>query len=162
MLPSRQYAKKLAKATKRRRLNAKERHERQQRQAQRDIEALHHALQEMGMPDDLILEIEGRLRSQKKLMGKIFALMFPTLFGCRSAHELTRVRGWDKNWPSRILGALPKRSWIKRLRKLGQDILVPLWRHTQSMSAATQSRWQWIRANRSKRYRPLHRRSTLR
>jgi hypothetical protein len=23
--------------------------------------------------------------------------MFPTLFGCRSAHELTRTRGWDKN-----------------------------------------------------------------
>jgi hypothetical protein len=45
--------------------------------------------------------------------------------------------------PSRILGALPKRSWLKRLRKLGHDILVPLWRHTHTMSAATQSRWQW-------------------
>jgi hypothetical protein len=53
------------------------------------------------------------------------------------------VRGWDKNLPSRILGALPKRSWLKRLRKLGQDILVPLWRHAHAMSAATQSRWQW-------------------
>src|SRR5688500_12554069 len=69
--------------------------------------------------------------------------MFPTLFGCTSAYELTRVRGWDKHMPSRILGALPKRSWLKRLRKLGQDILVPLWRHADSMSAATQSRWQW-------------------
>jgi hypothetical protein len=108
MTPTRQYAKKQAKAMRRRRLNAKERHERQQKQAQRDIEALHQALLDLGMPDDLILEIEGRLRSQKKLLGKIFALMFPTLFGCRSAHELTRVRGWDKNWPSRLLGALPK------------------------------------------------------
>jgi hypothetical protein len=56
------------------------------------------------------------LRAQKKLLGKIFALMFPTLFGCINAYELTRTRGWDKNLPSRILGALPKRSWLKRLR----------------------------------------------
>src|SRR6059036_3514693 len=80
---------------------------------QRHIEALHQALLDLGMSDDLVAEIEGRLRSQKQLMGKIFALMFPTLFGSRSAHELTRVRGWDKHWPSRILGALPKRSWLK-------------------------------------------------
>ena len=69
MTPTRQYAKKQAKAIKRRRLNAKERHERQQKQAQRDIEALHQALLDLGMPDDLILEIEGRLRSQKKTAG---------------------------------------------------------------------------------------------
>jgi hypothetical protein len=71
----------------------------------------------VGLPDDLVLEIEGRLRAQKKLLGKIFGLMFPTLFGCRSAHELTRTRGWDKNMPSRLLAALPKRSWLKRLRE---------------------------------------------
>ena len=65
MTPTRQYAKKQVKAIKRRRLNAKERHEHQQRQAQRDIEALHQALQELGMPDDLVAEIEGRLHSQK-------------------------------------------------------------------------------------------------
>jgi hypothetical protein len=63
MTPTRQYAKKQAKAIKRRRLHAKERHERQQKQAQRDINALHQALLDLGMPDDLILEIEGRLRS---------------------------------------------------------------------------------------------------
>jgi len=142
MPPTRPYAKKQAKALRRRRLNAKERHERQQQQAQRDIEALHQALLDWGMPDDLVAEIEGRLRSQKQLMGKIFALMFPTLFGSRSAHELTRVRGWDKPWPSRMLGALPKRSWLQRLRKLGQDIVTALWRRTQSMSPATRSRWQ--------------------
>jgi hypothetical protein len=42
-----------------------------------------------------------------------------------------------------MLGALPKRSWLKRWRKLGQDILVSLWRHTSSMREATRSRWQW-------------------
>ena len=39
--PAKRYARKQAKAIQRRRLNAKERHGRQQRQAQRDIEALH-------------------------------------------------------------------------------------------------------------------------
>jgi DDE superfamily endonuclease len=143
MSPAKRYARKQAQAITRRRLHAKERHERQQRKAQRDIEALHQALHDVGLPDNLVTEIEGRLRAQKRLLGKIFGLMFPTLFGCDSAYELTRTRGWDKNLPSRILGALPKRSWLKRLRKLGQDVLASLWRHIESMSDATRSRWQW-------------------
>jgi hypothetical protein len=53
------------------------------------------------------------------------------------------VRGWDKNLPSRLLGELPRRSWLKRLRRLGVEVLVPLWRHAASKSEATQSRWQW-------------------
>jgi DDE superfamily endonuclease len=141
-LPKR-YAKHQAKAKRRQRLNAQARHHRQQRHAQRDIDALHQALHDLGLPTHLVVELEGRLKVQKKLLAKVFGLMFPTLFGCTSAYELTRVRGWDKNLPSRVLGALPKRSWLKRLRKLGQDILVPLWRHIESKSAATQSRWQW-------------------
>ena len=143
MSPAKRYARKQAKARKRRCRSAKERHERQQRQAQRDIDALHQALQDLGLPGDLIAEIEGRLRAQTKLLGKMFGLMFPTLFGCQSAHELTRTRGWDKNWPSRILAALPKRSWLKRLRQLGQDIVSAVWHRTESMSAATRSRWQF-------------------
>jgi hypothetical protein len=66
MSPSKRYARKQAKAKQRQRRNAKERHERQQRQAQRDIEALHQALHDLGLPDNLVLEIEGRLRAQKK------------------------------------------------------------------------------------------------
>src|SRR5437867_3801883 len=143
MSRTKRYVKKHAKAINRRRLHAKARHEQQQRQAQRDIDALHQALHDVGLPDDLVLEIEGRLRAQKKLLGKIFGLMFPSLFGCRSAHELTRTRGWDKHMPSRLLAAVPKRSWLKRLRKLGHDILCALWRHIESRSAATYSRWQW-------------------
>jgi hypothetical protein len=69
--------------------------------------------------------------------------MFPPLFGCRTPSELSRVRGWDKNLPSRILGAMPKRSWLKRLRRLALEVLVPLWRHVQDKSPATLSRWQW-------------------
>jgi len=143
MLRTKRYVRKQAKAITRRRLNAQERHERQQKQAQRDIEALHQALHDLGLPDNLVLEIEGRLRAQKKLLGKIFGLMFPTLFGCINTYELTRTRGWDKNLPARLLGALPKRSWLKRLRKLGQEVLRSLWQHIEAMSAATRSRWQW-------------------
>src|SRR5262249_54799524 len=51
--------------------------------------------------------------------------------------------GMDKNLPTPVLGALPKRSWIKRLRRLGVEGLVPLSRSAASKSAATRSRWQW-------------------
>ena len=98
--------KKHAKAITRRRLQAKERHEHQQRQAQRDIDALHQALHDVGLPAMTSLSRSRPLARPKKLLGKIFGLMFPTLFGCRSAHELTRVRV-GQNVPSRILGALP-------------------------------------------------------
>jgi hypothetical protein len=107
------------------------------------VDALQQAVEELGLPANLVVEIEGRLRSQHKLLGKIVGVMFPALFGCRTPSELCRVRGWDKQWPSRILGALPKRSWLKRLRRLGLEVLEPLWRHVQAKSPATQRRWQW-------------------
>jgi hypothetical protein len=140
---NKRYAKKQAKARHRRRLQAHERLARDRRQAQRAAEALHQALEDLGLPANLVGEIEGRLRSQHKLLGKLIGVMFPALFGCRTPSELCRVRGWDKQWPSRILGALPKRSWLKRLRRLGQEVLEPIWRHVQDKSPATQSRWQW-------------------
>jgi hypothetical protein len=65
------------------------------------------------------------------------------VFGCRHYHELCRVRGWDKNLPGRILGALPKRKWIRHLQRLGQEVLVRLRRQVEPASPATQSRWQW-------------------
>ena len=104
-----------AKASKRRRRTAQERLARDRRQAQHAAEALQQALDDLGLPKDLMTEIEGRLRSQHKLLGKIVGVMCPPLFGCRTNAELCRVRGWDKNLPSRLLGALPKRSWLKRL-----------------------------------------------
>lgn len=143
MSPLKRYAKKQAKARQRRRHTAHERLRHDQQRAQRAIEALEHALHALGLPDNLVQEIEGRLRRQQKLLGKIFGLMFPPLFGCRTPSELSRVRGWDKNLASQMLGALPKRSWMKRLRRLGHEVLVPLWRHVQDKSPATLSRWQW-------------------
>ena len=67
--------------------------------------------------------------------------VIPASHGSYAGAELCRVRGWDKNLPSRLLGALPKRSWIKRLRRLGLEVLVPLWRHAASKSEATRSRY---------------------
>lgn len=143
MSPSTRYAKKQAKTRARRRRTAQERLQHDQRQAQHAIEALEQALHALGLSDNLVKEIEGRLRRQQKLLGKIFGLLFPPLFGCRTLYELSRVRGWDKNLPSQLLGALPKRSWVKRLRRLGLEALIPLWRHVQDKSPATRSRWQW-------------------
>ena len=69
--------------------------------------------------------------------------MFPVLFGWRTPSELGRVRGWDNNWPTRLLRALPTRSWLKRLRRLGWEVLASLGRQVATKSPATQSRWQW-------------------
>ena len=143
MSPMKRYATKQAKARKRRRLKAQDRLKQQRAQAQHSIEAIHQALKDLDFPETLVAEIEGRLQAQQKLLGKIVGLMFPTLFGCRHGHELTRVRGWNKNVPSRLLGALPKRSWLKRLRRLGLEMLLSIWRHTQDKSPSTHSRWQW-------------------
>src|SRR5262245_38451017 len=93
------YAKKQAKARARRRRTAQERLARDRRQAQQAAEALQQALADLGLPDDLVTEIEGRLRSQQKLLGKIVGMMCPPLFGCRTNSKLCRVRGWDKNLP---------------------------------------------------------------
>jgi len=143
MSPATRYAKKHAKARRRHYRTAQERLARDRRQAQHAAKALQQALDDLGLPEDLVTEIAGRLRSQRKLLGKIVGMMCPPLFGCRTNFELCRVRGWDKNLPSRVLGALPKRSWIKRLRRLGLEVLLPLWYHAASASVATRSRWQW-------------------
>jgi hypothetical protein len=143
MSPSTRSMKKHAKARRRRYRTAQERLAHDRRQAQRAAEALQQALDDLGLPEDLVTEIEARLRSQRKLLGKIVGVMCPPLFGCRTNAELCRVRGWDKNLPSHLLGALPKRSWLKRLRRLGLETLIPLWRYAVSASEATRSRWQW-------------------
>ena len=143
MSPTQRYAKKQTQSRQRRRRTAQERLAHDRRQAQHVAKVVEQALHDLGLPDNLVAEIEGRLRSQQKLLSKICGMMFPPLFGCRTNTELCRVRGWDKNLPARLLGALPKRSWLKRLRRLGLEVLVPLWRSTASKSAATRSRWQW-------------------
>ena len=104
MSPMTRSVKKHAKARQRRRRTAQERLARDRRQAQRAAEALQQALDDLGLPEDLVAEIEGRLRSQQKLLGKIVGMMCPPLFGCRTNTELCRVRGWDKNLVRRESG----------------------------------------------------------
>lgn len=67
----------------------------------------------------------------------------PPLFGGRSCPAVGRLRGWEKNLPGRLLGALPKRTWGKRLPRLGQDVLLRRWRQVEAKSPATRRRWQW-------------------
>jgi hypothetical protein len=110
MCPHTRDAKQPIKARRRRYHTAQERLQRDRRQAQQAAKVLEQALGDLGLPEDLVTEIEGRLRSQQKLLGKIVGMMCPPLFGCRTNTELCRVRGWDKNLPARLLGALPKRS----------------------------------------------------
>ena len=76
----RQYHKRQAKAIQRRRRTAAERLQRDLRQAQQAAEALQQALEDLGLPENLVVEIEGRLRSQQKLLSKIVGVMFPPLF----------------------------------------------------------------------------------
>jgi hypothetical protein len=142
MSPAKRCAKQHAKARHWRRQQAQERLARDRRQAQHAAEALQQALEDLGLPADLVTELEGRLRSQHTLLGKIVRVMCPPLFGCRTNTALCRVRVWEKHLPSRRLGTLPTRAWIKRRRRWGLEVLVPLWRSATSKSEATRSRWQ--------------------
>ena len=145
------YYKRLQEARQKRQQHAKQRRlqqerehlQREQARAQRRLQALEQAFEELGLPESIVAEIQWRLKAQAKLLGKIFGLMFPTFFGCRTTAELARVRVWDKNLPGKILSALPKRKWVQRLQCLGQELLVTLWRHVAGKSPATRSRWQW-------------------
>jgi hypothetical protein len=117
--------------------------QREHARAQRHLQALEPALVDVGGAETVAEEVQWRLKAVRKLLGKIFGLMFPTVFGCRTHHELTRVRAWDKNLPARILGALPKQKWLRQLQHRGQDLLVALWHAVMDKSPATRSRWQW-------------------
>jgi hypothetical protein len=104
---------------------------------------LEQALVDVGLPQTLVPEVEWRLQALGKRLGQVFGIMFPTLFGCRTAAELTRVRGWDKHLLGKLLGALPKQTWGRQLPHRGQDRLAPLWRQVEAKSPATQRRWPW-------------------
>jgi len=121
-------------------------HERLQREharAPRHLQALEHALVDVGVAKTVVEEVQWRLKAVRTRLGKIFGLMFPPIFGCRTHHELTRVRGWDKHLPSRILGALPTQKWLRQLPHRGQDLLMTWWHQVEDKSPATRSRWPW-------------------
>jgi hypothetical protein len=135
--------KKRSKVDARRRKRRKWRLQEQQRQAGRHLRAIERAVADLGLEQALSRVLERKLKASHRLMSKIFGVMFPVLFGCESYPELCRVMGWDKNLPGRLLGSMPKRKWIEKLRALGQDVLEALGQRVQDMSEATRSRWQW-------------------
>lgn len=53
------------------------------------------------------------------------------------------MRHWEKHVPGDILGAVPQRKWVTRWPRLGQDLLVRLWRQVGAKSPATRRRWPW-------------------
>jgi hypothetical protein len=130
-------------AKQRRSQQDRERLQREQARAQRHLQALEQALVDVGVAKTVVEEVQWRLKAVRKLLGKICGLMFPTVFGCRTHHELTRVRNWAKNMPSQSLGALPKPKWLRQLQHRGQDLLATLWRQVEDQSPATRSRWPW-------------------
>jgi hypothetical protein len=95
------------------------------------------------LPESIVAAMHWKLKAQAPLWGKVFGLMFPTFFGCRTPAELARVRVWDKNLPGQVLSALPKRQWVQHLQRLGQELLVTLWRQVEGKRPATRSRWPW-------------------
>jgi hypothetical protein len=135
----------------RREYHAKPRHrrkyharlQREHARAQRHLQALAQALVEVGVAKTVVAEVQWRLQAVRTRLGQIFGRMFPTVCGCRTHHERTRVRGWDKNLPSRILGALPTQKWLRQVPHRGQDLLATLWHHVEDNSPATRRRWPW-------------------
>jgi hypothetical protein len=115
----------------------------EQARAQRHLQALEQALVDVSAAETVAEVVQWRLKAVRKLLGKIFGLMFPTVFGCRTHYELTRVCAWDKNLPSRILGAFPTQKWLRQWQHRGQDLLVRLWHAVVDQNPATRSRWQW-------------------
>jgi hypothetical protein len=87
MATTTQYAKHPTKPRQRRRCTAQERLARGRRQVRHAAAVVEQALYDLGLPEHLTTEIEGRLQSQKKLLGKIFGVMGPPLFGCRTNAE---------------------------------------------------------------------------
>ena len=82
MSPAKRDARKQAKARQRRRRTVQERLDRDRRQAQQAVEALHQALEELGLPDNLVSEIEGRLNSQQhRVLSGIDGLLLVVVIG---------------------------------------------------------------------------------
>jgi hypothetical protein len=100
MTHSRAYHKRLQQAKQTRQQQAQQRRlerarthlQREQARAQRHLQASEQALVDVGLPETLAAELEWRLNTLGKLLGKIFGLMFPTLFGRNcSTHPLSQI-----------------------------------------------------------------------
>src|SRR5262245_29228142 len=127
MSPRKRYAAQHIKARQRRRRTAQERLARDHRQAQQAAEALQQALNDLGLPDDLVTEIAGRLRSQQKLLGKIVAILvegkstyvFKLPDGRQiKGHDLQQ----DRDWPWRSSPQVPGVRYAVRPNKCSETV----------------------------------------
>jgi hypothetical protein len=114
----------------------RDRLQREHARAQRHLQALEQALVDLGVAKTVVAEVQWRLKAGRTLLGQSFGLRFPTIFGCRTHPELTRVRGWDKNLPSRILDALPTQQWLRQWPHRGPDLLVTRWHQVEDKPQA--------------------------
>ena len=71
-----------AKDRQRRRRTAQERLAHDRRQAQHVAKVVEQALHDLSLPDNLVAEIEGRLRSQQKLLSKICGMIPTAILDC--------------------------------------------------------------------------------
>jgi hypothetical protein len=116
---------------------------REHARAQRHLQALDQALVDVGVAETVAEEVQWRLKAVRNLLGQIVGLMFPTVCGCRTPHELPRVRAWDKTLPARLLGALPTQQWRRQWPHRGPDRLVTRWHAVVDKRPATRRRWPW-------------------
>src|SRR2546426_11198042 len=103
MSPATRGAQQHTKASRRRYRTAHERLTRDCRQAQHAAEALQQALDDLGLPADLVTESEGRLRSQHKLLGKIVGVMCPQQFPVKSLRQICWTNGTVERCPCHSL-----------------------------------------------------------
>jgi hypothetical protein len=130
-------------ATQRRSPTDRERLQREHARAQRHLQALEHALVDVGVAKTVGAEVPWRLKAVRTRLGQIFGLLCPTVFGCRTHHARSRVRNWATNLPSQIWGARPQQKWRRQLPHRGQERLATRWRQGADQSPATRSRWPW-------------------
>jgi hypothetical protein len=130
-------------ATQRRLQKSRQRLRREQACAPRHLQALEPALKELGRPEPLGVEVEGRLKAVGKRLGNICGIMFPPVCGCRTTDERTRVRRWDRHVPGKSLGALPKHTWVRPWQRRAQELLATWWPQVKDKSPAPRSRWPW-------------------
>ena len=84
----------------------------------------------LGLPEDLVTRSQGACVADK-LLGKIVGVMCPPLFGCRTNSECAGCEAGIKTSVTSARRAAPA-LLVKRLRRLGLDVLVPLWCYAAS------------------------------
>src|SRR5262245_9727369 len=86
------------------------------------------ALQDLDLPENLVVEIEGRLRSQHKLLGKFVGVMCPPLFGCRTNAEPLNFSHFVARqiWRRRGASPLGGRAHHLQRREPLQGLLMPM------------------------------------